>query len=336
MTKRGYRLLVGTYLEIRVIPVMLWSFAGIALGAALAADAVDVSLGWFAASVAIGVLLQGLVAHTVNEISDWRSGTDADPAPRVLSGGSKVVSAGLLSERELAWLGAGAALSATALGFAIAAQRGWWLLAFGGAGLVGAIIYTLPPVRAAYLPFAGELVAFICVWACVAGSYGVQAGTLSLDAAVVGVAHAAFCVSMLMLHHYLDRGPDARAVPPKITSVVHLGPSARRYGVLWSAISAVAAAVATGLDLSTVPLAGAALIAVVAHLRVSPDDPKSVTIWESVVIVAGITGALATVALRAPELAWLLAVPVVLAPLELAVARRHLPTGEPGRELSTG
>jgi 1,4-dihydroxy-2-naphthoate octaprenyltransferase len=333
---RWQRRLVGTYLEIRVIPVMLWSFAGIALGTALAADRADLALGWFAAAVAIGVLLQGVVAHTVNEIGDWRSGTDADPAPRLFSGGSKVVAAGLLGERELAWLGASAGAGAVALGFVVAAHRGWWLLAFGAVGLVGAAVYTLPPIRAAYRPFAGELVAFVCVWACVAGGYGVQTGALTREAAAVGVAHGAYCVSMLMLHHYLDRGPDARAIPPKITSVVRLGGSARRYGAAWSVVAAGAAATATGVDVRMLPLVVAALIAVTAHLRVRPDDPASVTFWEALVIGAGITAALVAATLRAPELAWLVAVPVVLAPVELAVARRYLAPETPSPELSTG
>ena len=56
----------------------------------------------YLAAVAVGVLLQGLVAHAVNEIADWRSGTDADPAPRVISGGSKVIASGLLTPGETA------------------------------------------------------------------------------------------------------------------------------------------------------------------------------------------------------------------------------------------
>ena len=48
------------------------------------------------------MLIQGLLAHTVNEIEDWRSGTDGHPSPRVISGGSKVVTSGLLSTDALA------------------------------------------------------------------------------------------------------------------------------------------------------------------------------------------------------------------------------------------
>ena len=104
------RRLLGLYLEVRVIPVLLWSFTAITLGTALAVrDGADLSVPGYLAAVAVGVLLQGLVAHAVNEIADWRSGTDADPAPRVISGGSKVIASGLLTPGELRAVGIGAA-----------------------------------------------------------------------------------------------------------------------------------------------------------------------------------------------------------------------------------
>src|SRR5438105_2842511 len=216
------RRLVGVYLEIRVIPVLLWSYTAITLGTGVAATDGPITPWGYLAAVAVGVLLQGLVAHCVNEIADWRSGTDRDPAPRAISGGSKVVASGLLTPRELGWLGLGAAVAATALGLAAAATWGWTLALFGIGGLAGAVLYTLPPLRAAYRPFVGEAVAFTCVWGCVAGAYLLQRGSLSGAVALVGVAHAANCVAMLMMHHYLDRGPDSRARPPKTTRVVLL------------------------------------------------------------------------------------------------------------------
>ncbi len=328
------RLLVGAYLEMRAIPVLLWSFSAITLGAAAAGAGGVVHAGWLAASLAIGVLLQGFVAHTVNEIVDWRSGTDADPSPRILSGGSKVIAARLLSERELVVLGGAAAAAAVALGLVVAASRGWWLLGLGALGLAGAVLYTLPPAAAAYAPFAGEGVAFTCVWACAIGGYGVQAGTFGGHAVLLGAAHAAFCVSMLMLHHLLDRGPDARAVPPKLTTMVRLGPRARLYGAAWSAAAAgiaVAAVVAVGIE--ALPMAVAGALAVAAHLRVDGTSLASVTSWEGCVIASGIAGTLGTAIWLAPSLAWVAAIPVIVVPLELAVARRSLAPAAPAAGL---
>lgn len=314
--------LLGLWLEVRVIPVLQWSFTAITLGTALAwHDGGGITVAGYLVAVAIGVLLQGLVAHCVNEIADWRSGTDRDPAPRVISGGSKVIASGLLSPRALALLAVTAGTAAAALGIAAAARWGWVLLLYGAAGLAGAVLYTLPPVRAAYRPFGGEAVAFCCIWGCASGAYVLQRGTLSGGAALAGIAYAASCVAMLMMHHYLDRGPDSRALPPKTTTIVLLGEAGRRYAVAWAAIALAGALVmALAVDAAFAVAAAAFAAALVLHLAVRPDDPASVTRCELGVIALGIGGGLGTAAALAPPLAWALAAVAVLVPLELALS----------------
>jgi 1,4-dihydroxy-2-naphthoate octaprenyltransferase len=316
------RVLLGLWLELRVIPVLLWSFTAITLGTALAwHDGGGVSVPGYLAAVAVGVLLQGLVAHCVNEIADWRSGTDQDPSPRVISGGSKVIASGLLGARELKAVGIAAALAATVVGIAAAATWGWVLLAYGAAGLAGAVLYTLPPVRAAYRPFTGEAVAFACIWGCTTGAYVLQRGELSGGAALAGIAYAASCVAMLMMHHYLDRVPDSRALPPKTTTIVLLGRAGRRYAVAWAAIALVGAVLLTALVDERFAIAAAALAAALAvHVGVDPYDPVSVTRGELVVIILGMAGGLGTAAALAPLLAWALAAAAVLVPVELVLS----------------
>jgi 1,4-dihydroxy-2-naphthoate octaprenyltransferase len=316
------RRLLGVYLEVRVVPVLLWSYTAITLGTAIAVEAGHPLVVWaYLLALAVGVLLQGLVAHAANEIVDWRSGTDRDPAPRVISGGSKVVASGLLTERELAWLGGTAAVLAAGLGLAAAAARGWALLLFGLGGLVGAVFYSMPPLRAAYRPFAGEAVAFACLWGCVTGAAVLQADELSGAAALAGVGYAGSCVAMLMMHHYLDRGPDSRALPPKTTSVVRFGPAARRYAIAWAAVPVAAfAALAAWSDPRFAIGAVAFALALVAHATVDPSDPTSVTRAELAVILLAMAGGLGTAAALVPDLAWALVPPAVLVPLELRLS----------------
>lgn len=321
---RWQRRLAGCYLELRVVPVLLWSFSAITLGSALAWDQAG-HVGWMVAAWVIGLLLQGAVAHCVNELTDWRSGTDRDPAPRVLSGGSKVLRAGLLTERDLVWMGTGAAVLATGLGVVVAAERGWWLLAFGAVGIVGAVAYTLPPLAAAYVPFAGEAVAVLCVWACALGGFAVQTGSISAQVLLVGASHAAFCISMLMFHHYLDSGPDSRAQPPKRTTVVRLGGAARAYGLAWAGVAAATALLGTLIvDVKLVPTAVAGVVAMMLHGRVQLDDPKAVTRAEAIVIGLGIVAAITSGILLAPALWWVAIVPLLLVPIEGIIAARWL------------
>jgi 1,4-dihydroxy-2-naphthoate octaprenyltransferase len=316
------RALLGLWLEIRVIPVLLWSYTAITLGTAMAwAHDGGISVPGYLVAVLMGVLVQGLVAHCVNEVADWRSGTDRDPSPRVISGGSKVIASGLLGPRALVAIGVAATLAAAAVGVAAALAWGWVLALYGGLGTLGAILYTLPPVRAAYRPFTGEAIAFGCTWACVSGSYVLQTGTLTGGVALAGIAHAATCIAMLMMHHYLDRVPDSRARPPKTTTIVMLGAAGRRYGVLWAAIALAAAVLLTALvNGAFAVMAVGAAVALVLHAEVAPDDPGSVTRNELGVILAGMAGGLGTAAVLAPELTWALLPVAILVPLEMAVS----------------
>src|SRR6478735_362064 len=173
----------GLWLELRVIPVLLWSFSAITLGTALGGGS-DVEGWYYLGAVALGVLIQGVLAHTLNEIEDWRSGTDRHDSPRVISGGSKVLVAGLLTPRALKLLFAVAFVATTVLGLALVASRGLVMLPFGLAGVAGAVLYTLPPVRAAYRPFLGEAIACICLWLCVTGAAVLQGGRITATVAV--------------------------------------------------------------------------------------------------------------------------------------------------------
>src|SRR2546430_1944800 len=105
---RGGRALLrtakGWFLEFRLIPVLLWSYTAVVLGTAIAvSDAGGFDTRWFVVALALGGLIQGWETHAINEIYDWRSGTDQVDGPRALSGGSRVRNFGLLDERGL-WL----------------------------------------------------------------------------------------------------------------------------------------------------------------------------------------------------------------------------------------
>src|SRR3990172_3189496 len=120
---------LGWFLELRPIPVLLWSYTAVALGTGLAAaEGTALDTGWLAVALALAVLIQGWETHAINEIYDWRSGTDAHGSPRALSGGSKVVRLGVLSERAL-WGGfIVSSLGVAVLGAFVGLVRAWWLI----------------------------------------------------------------------------------------------------------------------------------------------------------------------------------------------------------------
>src|SRR3990170_3385219 len=199
------------------IPALLWAYTAIVLGTAVAtAEAGRFDARNLLEALLIGVLIQGYETHAVNEIFDWRSGTDRDGSPRVLSGGSRVLTARLLEERHLWAIFAGSSILIWVLALDLAARTGPLVLALVGMGYFAGLLYTLPPIATAYRPFAGEwLGGFVGVTAGGLGAYYVQALRITPLAVAVAVAHACVCVGMLLMHHYLDADADRRARPMK-------------------------------------------------------------------------------------------------------------------------
>lgn len=323
--------LKGWFLEFRLIPVLLWSYTSVVLGTALAwweRGAFDPLL--FVVSLSLAGLVQGWVTHSINEIFDWRSGTDRDGRPRALSGGSKVRNLTLLSEKDLWAIFAVASIAVVLLAGYVAWLRPLWLLVLIGTGYVLGVAYTLPPVATAYRPFLGEwLGGFPGVLLAGLGAYGIQAGTLSWTAVTALSAHALICTAMLVMHDYLDAPSDAHAIPPKRTTVVVLGPlRSRTYAVL---LAAAASAIYALLSLLVSPafLLGVAfsLPAVVVHARTDLGSLASVTKNELRIIQLGIAAGLSVSVLLAPLL-W------PLLPLAAVGYAVHLRTVAPPAELA--
>src|SRR6059058_1040723 len=91
--------------------------------------------------------------HAINEIYDWRSGTDQVDGARALSGGSRVRNFGLLDERGLWLIFAVSSAAIAALTAWVVVARAPWLAILILIGYALGIAYTVPPVATAYRPF---------------------------------------------------------------------------------------------------------------------------------------------------------------------------------------
>ncbi len=321
----------GWFLEFRLIPVLLWSFTSVALGTALAAWQTGSFDPWLlVVAMALAGLIQGWVTHSLNEIYDWRSGTDRDAQPRALSGGSKVRNLGLLGERDLWKVFVVSSASVVALGAYVAWARAAWLALLIAAGYGLGVAYTWPPLATAYRPFLGEwLGGFPGVLLAGLGAYGIQALTLSWVAVLALAAHASVCTAMLVMHHYQDAPADAVASPPKRTTVVVLGPRrSRLYAVALAGAGALVYA-ALGLLVNPAFLVGAGLTAAAAvvHARTDLGSLASVTRNELRVIQLGIAAGLGVSVILDPAL-W------PLLPLAAAGYYAHLRVVAPPPELA--
>src|SRR5436309_4343649 len=312
---RWRRKALGWFLEFRMIPVLLWSYTAVALGTAVAfLEDGQFEVRWLVVAMALAGLIQGWETHAINEVFDWRSGTDRDASPRALSGGSKVLTMGLLTERDLWIIFAVSSIGVAGLAAIVGLLKAWWLVLLIAAGYVLGLAYTLPPVATAYRPFAGEwLGGFPGVLLAGLGAYAIQAESISVTAIVALSAHALVCTAMLVVHHYLDAGADRTAVPKKRTTVVALGP---RLAVAYATILAAAGAglyLMLGLVVHPAFLVAGFITAAAAvlHRRLDPTDLKAVTRNELRVIQLGIGAGLSTAIILAPVLWPLLPLAVV-------------------------
>jgi len=242
----------------RTIPVLSWTGGALAVGVAAAAAAagwrtsylIDVPL--MAAGAA---LFQGLVTHAVNDLEDWRSGTDP-LSPGLLSGGSRVIPRSLLSEREVWWVAVLALMAALALSALLYLRHGPVVLAVAATGVWVAVSYTLPPLRLSYRPFVGELLAgWPAVFAIIIGAFVILAGPPNPAVWAAAAIQATLSIAWVMQHHLPDVTSDLRASPTKVTTPAYFS---RRWGL------PAGRAVPAGYHLT------AAVLSVVAGLSLHP------------------------------------------------------------------
>jgi 1,4-dihydroxy-2-naphthoate octaprenyltransferase len=321
----------GWFLEFRVIPVLLWSYTAVVLGTAVAYhEGGTLNPVWFVAALSLGGLIQGWETHAINEIYDWRSGTDRIDGGRALSGGSRVRNLELLGERDLWTIFAFATLAVVCLTSWVVLARAPWLALLIAAGYVLGLVYTFPPIATAYRPWTGEwLGGFPGVLLAGLGAFAIQTLTISWIAAAALTAHALVCTAMLVVHHYLDAPMDAAATPKKRTTVVALGlGTSRGYAASMAGVAATLYAI-LGTLVHPAFLLGAGMTAAATwfHLHLDPSDMKSVTRNELRVIQLGIAGGLTTAVALAPPL-W----PMI--PLAVVGYLAHLAVASPPAELA--
>ncbi|MSQ41634.1 MAG: 1,4-dihydroxy-2-naphthoate polyprenyltransferase [Dehalococcoidia bacterium] len=178
----------------------------------------------FAPSLAalFGALALQVGANFANDVADFRRG--ADGAGRL--GPPRATQQGLLTARAVI---AGAALAfalAAVAGIYLTLVAGWAVIAIGAVSILAAVAYTAGPWPYGYRGL-GELFtfAFFGVLA-VAGTYFVQAGTVTDEALAVSLPVALTVSAILVVNNVRDLEADRRA--GKRTLAVLLGRRAAR------------------------------------------------------------------------------------------------------------
>src|SRR5581483_180487 len=208
----------------RTLPVMI---APVVIGSLLAWEqGTPFQWGLFLITL-LGALSAHLAANVTNDVFDFKEGTDQAAQEMTGEGttfvtGSQPLIHGQLSPGSYRTIALVLFLLSFVCGVVLTFFRPW-SLAFGVAGFLLAFFYVAPPLRLAYVGRGiGELDIFFSFGLLpLAGSYYVQAGTVTWTALLATLPVGLYTTSVLYFHHFLHWRAD-KAVG-KITPVVALG-----------------------------------------------------------------------------------------------------------------
>ena len=183
-----------------------------------------------------------LAANTFNDYFDWTSGTDQlnNDYFLQLSGGSRAIELGLITEKKLFQLATAFLVLASALGLAIMLSLGderLGLLYYGLAGAFSAYFYTGTPLRLVARKGMGELLIGLNYGPLMTmGTIFAMTGVHNWEAFLFGIPLGLLTTAILWINQFPDRASDQLA--GKNHLVVVLGLERASWGYLILMISA--------------------------------------------------------------------------------------------------
>lgn len=239
--------------ELAAAPWRIWVQAARpkTLPAAAAPVIMGIALAWAdgmahplsAALALLAALLIQVGVNFHNDYTDFLRGTDTDE--RV--GPLRVTQAGLVDPKTMRRATFAVFGAAVVAGAYLMIRGGWPVVIIGTASIASALWYTAGRYSLAYIGLADLFVFVFFGPVAVAGTYYVQALTVTMPALLAGAGPGALSVCILLINNIRDLEGDRQA--SKRTLVVRFG---RRFGVaLYACCMLGAALVPVGLALHT-------------------------------------------------------------------------------------
>jgi 1,4-dihydroxy-2-naphthoate octaprenyltransferase len=202
------------------------------LGTAIAWHDGDVHIG-HALLAGVGLLFAHISVNTLNDYYDYRSGIDLAARRTPFSGGSGILPAGVLSPKQVLWLGLISFILAVVIGVYFVMVRGWLLLPLL---LVAAFFILL------YSPFIlkhpwPEWVAGAGMGTMpVLGMYFVQTGAYTWEAAIAAIPSGLLVHNLLLLNEFPDAEADRVASRRTLPIAIGKKPAAVFYSAVALAV----------------------------------------------------------------------------------------------------
>lgn len=242
-----------------VLPVL----AGTAWGVQ-AAGSLDV-LAFLLALVATVCVHAG--ANVINDVGDESGGTDRQNTDRIYpyTGGSRFIQTGIMDASAMARLGTSLLAVAAIAGLLLILMKGIVVLAFGLAGVLLAVLYSIGPVRLASVG-VGETAIFIAFGVLpVTGAAWLQSGQLEVSSLIFSVPIGAWVAAILLINEVPDIAADSATGKRTLPVRFGLGGTALIYIALnLAALAAVVQLTMTGALPLLAPLLPVGLVLLAA------------------------------------------------------------------------
>lgn len=196
---------LGAYVA-AIRPATLWAaVVPVWVGTALA-----IADGVFAAGAALAALLGAVFiqigTNLFNDYADFKSGADTDER----LGPKRATQQGWLRPRAVLMATSACLVVASVAGIYLTWVAGWPILVVGIVSILSGLAYTGGPYPLGYKGL-GDLFVFVFFGlVAVAGTYFVQAQTVSSNALIAGAALGFLCTAILVVNNLRDRHTDAK------------------------------------------------------------------------------------------------------------------------------
>ena len=231
-----------------------------------------------------GLVLLHISVNTINDYCDYRSGIDLQTNRTPFSGGSGLLTAGIISPGEALALGLGSFALAAPIGLFFLFVRGVYLLPLflAGAGLV--LLYTVWLTRIGYgIPeiAAGMGLGTLPVF----GTFYIVTGQFDTGALFASIPSGILVGNLLFLNEFPDTAADATAGRKTLPIIMGVPAAARLYAAttilvyIWIVLGCLAQVMPlwTLLGLLTFPLAWKAITITVNNPRLPAIIPALAT-----------------------------------------------------------
>jgi 1,4-dihydroxy-2-naphthoate octaprenyltransferase len=179
----------------------------------------------------VGLLLVHISVNTLNDYFDYKSGIDLEVKRTPFSGGSGILSAGLLTPASVGRFGVVCFLLAIPIGiyFVIHIHKGWLLVPILVTGALCVLLYTTHLKRWGL----GEIACGLGLGTLpVLGAYFVQSGTYSWEVVIAAIPSGILLHNALLLNEFPDVEADEKAGKKTLSIVIGKKKASLLYSML--------------------------------------------------------------------------------------------------------